>query len=73
MSAECGCRIRPVYNEQTGIGRTEIVYCPKHQAVDALLEAAKEFIADDRILGINQAGSFAKLKEVVAQVERGKA
>ena len=53
MSEPCGgCRIEPSYcGMETSYGRIKqvkrpayIIYCPKHQAVDQLLEAAKKFI-----------------------------
>ena len=40
MSQECGCRIEYPYAGSPTIG--EIAYCPKHQAVDELVEACKQ-------------------------------
>ena len=49
--SECGCRIEKKYKSGDDLDYkgSKIVYCPKHQAVDRLLQAAREA---QRIIGL---------------------
>ena len=75
---ECGCRVEALArtysaDEEAHFGAARdmykwtILYCPKHQAVDRLVEAAK-LVAD----GHEWETCLEAAKEAIAQAEGGK-
>ena len=46
--SECGCKIEDAYRIADGKWGGKIIFCHKHRAVDLLLGAAREVVADLR-------------------------
>ena len=72
MSQDCGCKVNAHCEEYSSDWVYEITYCPKHQAVDRLLEAAKKLLGhreEMEATGLPYYTNYSELKQAVLAAE----